>query len=84
MHVLPTTSLDDDKRSRCLDCGATIWLYGGPSGHDVALEMTPGSYVVEGSKAHESPGAVGYRNHWEYCRSRTQPRQVTDDEFLWN
>ena len=85
MPPVTTPPLDDQKRTRCLDCGATIWLYSGANGYRVALENAPGRYVIHDADAYESSPGSGYRNHWDHCRSRTQPPgQVSEDEFLWN
>jgi hypothetical protein len=81
-----TDALDDHAKVRCLDCGADIWQYTAPSGHHVALEDAPGPWIIEGTKAYESVGSDGYRNHWDHCHTIARSlltRPAIGDEFLW-
>jgi hypothetical protein len=61
-------------------------MYGTPDGHKVALDDSPGPYVIVGTKAYRSAGSDGFRSHWDHCRhpALSSARvEVLDSDFLW-
>jgi hypothetical protein len=79
-------TLQDHAESRCLHCGATIWLYSTENGNRVALDDAPGPYLIDGTKAYRSRGSAGFRGHWDHClhtASYDARIDVLESEFLW-
>lgn len=87
MNNINSEPLDDQDALKCLDCGAAIWPQTTTEGRRVALEKTPGPYLILDRDVYESTGAAGYGNHWDHChtiaRSSIAPA-VGNHEFLWN
>jgi hypothetical protein len=80
-------------RSTCNRCGAIVWVYGTQSGATVALDASPGEFIVDGrDHAYRSMGEQGYSQHACQGASGTKEARQADtlvapsvqlDEFLW-
>jgi hypothetical protein len=78
--------LSDDARATCADCGARTFLYKTPNGSKVALQDTPGPYVISGDLALLQATDAGFGKHSEHCTHRlgaTLIRDPTEAEFIW-
>jgi hypothetical protein len=81
--------LDDALRTRCRECGATVWRYptakGQHRGEHVLLEDVPGGYSIHRGEALRATLEAGYRAHrHDRNRSLVDPVPSVDDrEFLW-
>ena len=82
--------LDDPHRSRCRDCGATVWRYptatGQHQGETVLLDDADGGYVIRKGEAFRATTGAGYRvHHHHQAQDGYSPRiaAVNEKEFLW-
>lgn len=78
--------LSDEARATCTNCGARTYLYKTPSGSKIALQDTPGPYVISGSVALLAGNDAGYDKHADHCTHKLAATLIADPtagEFLW-